>query len=138
VVSTWYLQSFEAEPNFKKCPILLAIPAGLEPATPGLGMWVPRCCAVLDSPAMHGIVGEKRDGARPPSYPVPAHLASSLADWVQHWVQKKELHHALALNWRPRLSFPQAKHDDQVDSIIQTLSHQMSGYDGSLMWVTGK
>jgi phage terminase large subunit-like protein len=36
------------------------------------------------------------------------------------------------------LSFPQAKHDDQVDSITQALSHQVSGYDTSLRWVTGK
>jgi predicted phage terminase large subunit-like protein len=36
------------------------------------------------------------------------------------------------------LSFPQGKHDDQVDSISQALSYQVSGYDGSLRWVTGK
>jgi predicted phage terminase large subunit-like protein len=36
------------------------------------------------------------------------------------------------------LSFPQAKHDDQVDSISQALSYQVSGYDGSLRWVTGE
>ena len=33
------------------------------------------------------------------------------------------------------LSFPQPQHDDQVDSITQALSHQMSGYDSSLGWV---
>jgi hypothetical protein len=36
------------------------------------------------------------------------------------------------------LSFPQGKHDDQVDSITQALSHQASAYDGSLRWVTGE
>jgi predicted phage terminase large subunit-like protein len=36
------------------------------------------------------------------------------------------------------LSSPQAKHDDQVDSISQALSYQVSGYDGSLRWVTGE
>jgi predicted phage terminase large subunit-like protein len=36
------------------------------------------------------------------------------------------------------LSFPQAKHDDQVDSISQALSYQVSGYDCSLRWVTGE
>ena len=36
------------------------------------------------------------------------------------------------------LSFPQAKHDDMVDSISQALSYQVSGYDGSLRWVTGE
>jgi predicted phage terminase large subunit-like protein len=36
------------------------------------------------------------------------------------------------------LSFPQAKHDDQVDSISQALSYQLSGYDATLRWVTGK
>ena len=33
------------------------------------------------------------------------------------------------------LSFPQGKHDDQVDSISQALSYQVSGYDSSLSWV---
>jgi predicted phage terminase large subunit-like protein len=33
------------------------------------------------------------------------------------------------------LSFPQGKHDDQVDSISQALSYQVSGYDSSLRWV---
>ena len=36
------------------------------------------------------------------------------------------------------LSFPQGKHDDQVDSISQALSYPVSGYDGSLRWVTGE
>jgi len=33
------------------------------------------------------------------------------------------------------LSFPQGKHDDQVDSISQALSYHVSGYDGSLRWI---
>lgn len=36
------------------------------------------------------------------------------------------------------LSFPQAKHDDQVDSITQALSHKAGGYDSTLSWVTGE
>jgi predicted phage terminase large subunit-like protein len=35
------------------------------------------------------------------------------------------------------LAFPQAKHDDQVDSITQALAHKLYGYDASLSWVTG-
>ena len=34
------------------------------------------------------------------------------------------------------LSFPQAKHDDQVDSITQALSHKPGGYDGTMAWAT--
>jgi predicted phage terminase large subunit-like protein len=30
-------------------------------------------------------------------------------------------------------AFPNARHDDQVDSISQTLAHQMSGYGGGLV-----
>jgi predicted phage terminase large subunit-like protein len=33
------------------------------------------------------------------------------------------------------LSFPQAKHDDQVDSISQALAHNSSGYDSTMSWV---
>ena len=36
------------------------------------------------------------------------------------------------------LSFPQGKYDDQVDSISQALSYEVSGSDGSLRWVNGK
>src|SRR5262245_20197517 len=36
------------------------------------------------------------------------------------------------------LSFPQAKHDDMVDSISQALSYEVSGYDTRLRWVTGE
>ncbi|MBN8977056.1 MAG: phage terminase large subunit [Rhizobiales bacterium] len=35
------------------------------------------------------------------------------------------------------LTFPQARHDDQVDSITQALAHKLYGYDASLSWVTG-
>jgi predicted phage terminase large subunit-like protein len=33
------------------------------------------------------------------------------------------------------LSFPQSKHDDQVDSITQALAYEGYGYDTSLSWV---
>jgi predicted phage terminase large subunit-like protein len=33
------------------------------------------------------------------------------------------------------LTFPQAKHDDQVDSISQALAQKVFGYDASLAWV---
>ena len=32
-------------------------------------------------------------------------------------------------------AFPQARHDDQVDSISQALAHSRSGYDSTLSWV---
>ena len=35
------------------------------------------------------------------------------------------------------LTFPQGRHDDQVDSITQALAHKLYGYDASLSWVTG-
>lgn len=35
------------------------------------------------------------------------------------------------------LTFPQGKHDDQVDSITQALAFKAYGYDASLEWVTG-
>lgn len=35
------------------------------------------------------------------------------------------------------LTFPQGKHDDQVDSITQALAYKFYGYDASLSWVTG-
>jgi predicted phage terminase large subunit-like protein len=35
------------------------------------------------------------------------------------------------------LTFPQGKHDDQVDSISQALAYEPSGYDSSLRWVNG-
>jgi predicted phage terminase large subunit-like protein len=31
-------------------------------------------------------------------------------------------------------SFPQSRHDDQVDSITQALAHEISGYDTSMRW----
>jgi len=42
--------------------------------------------------------------------------------------------------WLPELeaelfSFPQSRHDDQVDSISQALAHGLSGYDSTLSWV---
>ena len=33
------------------------------------------------------------------------------------------------------LAFPQAKHDDQVDSLSQALAFQAWGYDATLSWV---
>jgi len=33
-------------------------------------------------------------------------------------------------------AFPQARHDDQVDSISQALAHSCSGYDSTLSWVS--
>ena len=33
-------------------------------------------------------------------------------------------------------AFPQARHDDQVDSISQALAHGRSGYDSTLSWVS--
>ncbi len=36
------------------------------------------------------------------------------------------------------LTFPQGKHDDQVDSITQALAYEPSGYDSSMRWVTGE
>ena len=36
------------------------------------------------------------------------------------------------------LTFPQGKHDDQVDSITQALAHKQYGYDTSLRRVTGE
>src|SRR5262249_32366078 len=74
--------------------------AGLEPATPGLGIRAPPSCVVLCSPGIYGIAGEKREGVWPPSHLVPARSASSRADWVQDWVQK-EL--ALVVNGLPLL-----------------------------------
>jgi predicted phage terminase large subunit-like protein len=35
------------------------------------------------------------------------------------------------------LTFPQGKHDDQVDSITQALAFKAFGYDASMEWVTG-
>ena len=35
------------------------------------------------------------------------------------------------------LTFPQGRHDDQVDSITQALAHKLYNYDASLSWVTG-
>ena len=35
------------------------------------------------------------------------------------------------------LTFPQGRHDDQVDSITQALAHKLYGYDASLSWVMG-
>jgi predicted phage terminase large subunit-like protein len=35
------------------------------------------------------------------------------------------------------LTFPQGKHDDQVDSITQALAFKAFGYDSSMEWVTG-
>jgi len=35
------------------------------------------------------------------------------------------------------LTFPQGKHDDQVDSITQALAFKAFGYDATLEWVTG-
>jgi predicted phage terminase large subunit-like protein len=35
------------------------------------------------------------------------------------------------------LSFPQARHDDQVDSLSQALAFKAWGYDASLSWVGG-
>ncbi len=34
-------------------------------------------------------------------------------------------------------SFPNGRHDDQVDSISQALAHHGTGYDGTLFWVSG-
>ncbi|MCB1392872.1 hypothetical protein [Nitrobacter sp.] len=31
-------------------------------------------------------------------------------------------------------TFPQSRHDDQVDSITQALAHEISGYDTSMRW----
>lgn len=36
------------------------------------------------------------------------------------------------------LTFPQGKHDDQVDSVTQALAYKQYGYDTSLRWVTGE
>ncbi|WP_228748265.1 phage terminase large subunit [Bradyrhizobium sp. BR 10289] len=35
------------------------------------------------------------------------------------------------------LAFPQARHDDQVDSLSQALAFKAHGYDASLSWVAG-
>lgn len=35
------------------------------------------------------------------------------------------------------LTFPQGKHDDQVDSITQALAFKAFGYDATLQWVMG-
>jgi predicted phage terminase large subunit-like protein len=45
-------------------------------------------------------------------------------------------------SWLPELeaelfTFPQSRHDDQVDSISQALAHSSSGYDTTLSWVSG-
>jgi predicted phage terminase large subunit-like protein len=35
------------------------------------------------------------------------------------------------------LTFPQGKHDDQVDSITQALAFKAFGYDVTMQWVKG-
>ena len=45
----------------------------------------------------------------------------------------------ISASWLPELeaelfTFPQSRHDDQVDSIAQALAHEITGYDTSMRW----
>lgn len=61
------------------------------------------------------------------------------------WVQQAKfeaglVHFPRQASWLPTLeaellAFPQAKHDDQVDSLSQALAFKSWGYDASLSWV---
>lgn len=73
--------------------------------------------------------------------PVPVERDKFNRLWVQQAKFEAGLvHFPRQASWHPALegellAFPQAKHDDQVDSLSQALAFKSWGYDPSLSWV---
>ncbi|MBR0904557.1 phage terminase large subunit [Bradyrhizobium liaoningense] len=99
--------------------------------------------SILIEDAMTGIAlaQELREAGTYVVKPIPVERDKFNRLWVQQAKFEAGLvHFPRQASWLPAfeaelLAFPQAKHDDQVDSLSQALAFKSWGYDASLSWV---
>lgn len=102
--------------------------------------------AILIEDAMTGIAlaQELREAGTYVVKPIPVERDKFNRLWIQQAkFEAGRVHFPRQATWLPSLeaellAFPQAKHDDQVDSLSQALAFQGFGYDASLSWVDGE